>query len=93
MVPIEGTNLGAHDLELLPLVIRCLLGLVVWYGHLMATFDGFSYPEQLVLVFEPSPTPPTNPSNGSLLYAGLKLEKIISKALKSSHQPLTKLAL
>ena len=75
MVPIEGTNWGAYDLELLPLITRCLLGLVVWYGRLMATFDGFSYPEQLVLVFEPPPTPATNPSNGPLHYAGLKLSQ------------------
>ena len=39
------------------------------------TFDGFPYPEQLVLVFEPPPTPPTNLSNRLPHYAGLKLEK------------------
>ena len=34
-------HLGGHDLELLPLLARRLLGLVVWYRHLLATFGGF----------------------------------------------------
>ena len=62
-------------------------------GALWLLLIAFSYPEQTELVFDPPPTPPTNPSNGTFHYAGLKLEKIITKALKSSHQPFTRLAL
>ena len=39
------------DLELLPLLVRCLLGLVMWYGRLVVTFGGFTYSKYFLKVF------------------------------------------
>ena len=73
MVPTyRGHQLGGHALELLPLLARCLLGLVVWYRSLLPTFDGFSYSKQLCTVgslnflsyhalLPPLPSPPSHP--------------------------------
>ena len=40
---LRGHQLHGHVLEMLPLLARHLLGLVMWYRFLLATFGGFSW--------------------------------------------------
>ena len=73
----RGHQLGGHIL--LPLLARRLLGLVVWYGSLLATFGGFSYSSLNFLTTAHPPThpsPPLHPTHLPSHSAGLKLVRI-----------------
>ena len=87
MAPIEGTNWAGHDLELFQLLARHLLGLVVWYGCPVATFGGFSCSKQCCIVSRATSHPPTPLLCWTEISAHQK--RIVSKALKSSHQSFT----
>lgn len=41
MVPVEGYLLGGMDLKLFPLLVRRLLGLVVWFVNFMDVIPGY----------------------------------------------------
>ena len=87
----RGHQLGGHDLELFPLLARCLLGLVVWYRCLVATFGGCS--KQFLTDFSTPPSPMLHFTHPPPCYAGVKLVPTSSQALKSSYQPFIRLTM
>ena len=80
--PMEGTNWVDRTWNCSHCKLDVSYGLVVWYGHLLATFGGFSSSKQCCMVSRAPSHPPLPPTRPPPCSAVLKLMHTLKNRLK-----------